>query len=55
MRETRPSGLEGGATELNRSFLPLSGCQENGHFEAGVTPKAGASPVAARFQFVGAI
>ncbi|MCX7420928.1 MAG: hypothetical protein NT013_15510, partial [Planctomycetia bacterium] len=24
MRETRPSGLEGGATELNRSFLPLS-------------------------------
>ena len=23
MREIRPSGLEGGATELNRSFLPL--------------------------------
>ena len=24
MRETRPSGSEGGATEINRSFLPLS-------------------------------
>ncbi len=24
MRETRPSGSEGGATELNQSFLPLS-------------------------------
>ncbi|MCX7422972.1 MAG: hypothetical protein NT013_26030, partial [Planctomycetia bacterium] len=29
MRETRPSGLEGGATELNRSFLPLSKVQES--------------------------
>ena len=27
MRETRQSGSEGGATELNQSFLPLSfGC-----------------------------
>ncbi len=24
MRETRPSGSEGGATEINQSFLPLS-------------------------------
>jgi hypothetical protein len=24
MRENRPSGSEGGATELNRSLLPLS-------------------------------
>jgi hypothetical protein len=24
MRETRPSGSEGGETELNRSSLPLS-------------------------------
>ncbi len=24
MREIRPSGSEGGGTELNRSFLPLS-------------------------------
>ena len=26
MRENRPSGSEGGATELNRSLLPLSRC-----------------------------
>jgi hypothetical protein len=32
MRETRPSGSEGGGTEINRSSLPLSAGvnQENG-------------------------
>ncbi len=29
MRETRPSGSEGGATELNQSFLPLSGFSDS--------------------------
>ena len=29
MRETRPSGSEGGATELNQSFLPLSTHDDN--------------------------
>ena len=31
MRETRLSGSEGGGTELNRSFLPLSGFHQSGH------------------------
>ena len=39
MRENRPSGSEGGATELNRSLLPLSSAQEHGAFEY-VTPPA---------------
>ena len=31
MRETRLSGSEGGGTELNRSFLPLSRAVFNHH------------------------
>ena len=31
MRETRLSGSEGGGTELNRSFLPLSEFHRSGH------------------------
>ena len=35
MREIRQSGSEGGGTELNRSFLPLSGSATARHNSQG--------------------
>jgi hypothetical protein len=35
MREIRPSGSEGGGIELNRSFLPLSGIDQNNSTRCG--------------------
>jgi hypothetical protein len=40
MRENRPSGSEGGATELNRSLLPLS----NAHTPALSEPETTRGP-----------
>jgi len=46
MREIRPSGSEGGGTETNRSFLPLSepraGRAPAGQKSPGMTPHLGA-------------